>query len=512
MDSDYLINTPGPPSGGYGAAKEAFESLAYFHQNPYPRYSFGAAQWPAVKGAHPTPLPYARILVDEGAEFLFSGGPPTFAVTDAPEADALLTRIVRDNGLNARYVALATRAAHFGTVAAKFSFDPNSTIRPVRIAFLSVPDECRVWVDPHDQSHILMVRIQYPYRDPSTGEWLYFREEWTEDFEISYRPKPAGDASLPGPMALPGHEDGFGDGEGFEIAAQVPNLMGVIPVGIIRNRAQEGTPLGLGDLWGSFRLMDRIALTLHGEDRANQMHSDPTTVALNAELAGGGLIPGETVTVKNTDPNGPPADVKLLEPTGAAREYSHRSLDKWEELLYKQVGLSRVDPAAIGNKGNLTRLALMTSYARTVATSDRKRTLWGEAGLAPFFRSLLTGLANLGGVPQLQNLPADLDVTCAWPDYFAPTDQDISDQSDRAISQVTAGILPRPRAAERVALAEGVPPEEIDALLAELAEEDAAKAKADKDALTLTVSDAPTDDGEQYAELGDASGINNMTA
>ena len=69
---------------------------------------------------------------------------------------------------------------------------PAQAGAPVRISFLTVPEECRVWMDPHDQQRVLMARVQYPYREAQTGRWHYFREEWTADTWVTYRPKPAG--------------------------------------------------------------------------------------------------------------------------------------------------------------------------------------------------------------------------------------------------------------------------------------------------------------------------------
>ncbi len=502
------------------AWQEVLESLAYANGDPYPRFAFGSAQWPADKGPRPTPLPYAKILIEEGAEFLFRGGPPQFTVGDDSKAEGFLAALLRRNKVAARYIPLAVHLGNQGTIAAKFAFLPGHPQGPVRFSFLSVPQECRVWVDPHDREQVLMARIQYPYRSAADGNWYFFREEWTADFHVSYAPKLAGDASVQSPMLLSGYLDTLGDAGDWQIEDEKPNPFGLVPVTLIRNKQVEGSPLGAGDCWGLFRLMDRIALTMHGEDRSNQMHSDPTTVAINAELESGALAVGETLSVRNTNPDGPAADLKLLEPTGAARQFSHMTIDKWEDLLYKSAGLSRVDPATIGNKGNLTRLALMTAYARTIATSDRKRISWGQGGLAVFLGNVLLALNRMGGVPECRNVTEDTLVETSWGDYFDPTSTDISEVSVRTIDQAKAGLLPKPRAAERLALAEGVPASEINGLKAEIENapdpiENAPDPKPPREPLADNGAneDGPGEAGaDTQGEFDDVNGANSFTS
>ncbi len=514
IEGEDLIGTTAPPTGGYLHALEAFKSQDYANGVPYPAWAFGLLQWPADKGPLPTCLPYAKILVSESADFVFQGGPSQFSVPDDADADHFLQDVIRWNGLSSRYNDLARQNGHVGTMAAKFSYDAGAK-KPVHVTFLSCPEECRVWMDPHDSQRILMARVQYPYRG-ADGRWWYHREEWTDSLWVTYQPLFAGAASVTNAAFLPGYSQVLGDGEGWTEDERQPNFFGTIPITLIKNRSVQGSPLGVGDCWGAFHLMDRIALTLHGEDRSNQKHSEPIQVLKNADVNNDGpILPNEPLSIKNNQKDGPQADFALVEPTGAAREYSYRSIDKWEELLYKAAGLSLVDPATLTNKGNMTRLALMTAYARTVATSDLKRTSYGEAGLCVFFATLLAGLKNCGAFPQLRGYDEDSEVTCQWPDYFAATDDDLSNLTDRTINQVDAGVLPKPRAAKRLATAEGIPASEHDDLLAEIDAEDADKRKREDDARQERFSrlkaaqpegTGAEGNGESAGELADLSG------
>jgi hypothetical protein len=269
--------------------------------------------------------------------------------------------------------------------------------------------------------------------------------------------------------SLPNYATQLGDVEGWEVEQQVENPYGCIPITIIKNRPQKGNPYGVGDCWSAFKLMDRIALTLHGEDTANQLHSSPVTVVSNAVLDNEGPPqPGEVVSITNDRKDGAPADYKLVEPTGAAREYSHRSMDRWEELLYKMVGLSRVDPAEVTNKGNMTALAFAMTYGRSISTSDMKRKSWGQSGLCKFFANVLRAAANLRLNKAVAPFQDGATVSVDWPAYFQATDEDLGTLTDRTSAQIAGGLLTPDRGIERVALAEKIPTHEIKAMITQL--------------------------------------------
>ncbi len=473
MDPNALIGTRAPaPLQGW-MLEQSERSWDYFWSRQYPRHAFGPQQWPAERGPIPTALPYVNSLVTEGAEFIFRNGCPAFSVPKEQregleEVDAYLHRVIRRNCLAEQWVALAESAGNQGALAVKFSVDLDDPKRPVRISFLDVPQECRVWFDPHDCNRILMARIQYPFRDPETGEWRYFREEWTEDLWARYVPRYAGPREVAAAQYLPGYSVHLGDEGEWELQSLESNPFGLVPVEVIRNRRAKGNPLGVGDCWGVFSLIDRIALALHGEDRASQLHSEPTPVVTNADLDDlGPRVIGEPWVLTNEDPS-KEVQAQLLEPRGTAREYSHRLIDKWEDLLWARVGYSRVKTESVTNKGNMTALAFSMTFARSISSSDRKRELWGNSGMVPFFRKLLLGVSRLGGVKELLQVTEDLELSCEWPPYFEPSPDDVKAITDRTVSQVGAGLLPRARGAERVARAEKVPEHEIPTLLEEL--------------------------------------------
>lgn len=518
MIGDDLLNTRIPAPMQMVMALSSWQSWDYYHSIPYPAHAFGPQQWASERGPFPTALPYVETLVRELAEFTFRNGAPTFSVPDDPDADALLQLIIRQNGLSNTWISNAEANGNQGALAVKFSVDLNDKRCPIPINFLSIPQECRIWVDPHDSDHILMARIQYPYRE-ADGKWYYFREEWTEDTWQQYEPREGGSASISSAAGLPGYANNLGDGDDsaeWHPLAPQPNTFGLVPVGIIRNRRTKGNPFGEGDCWHILRLIDRLALTMHGEDRANQFHSEPTVVALNAEIDNRGqLLPGEPLSARNLDsdgqpmPNGDKADVKLLEPSGAARKWTHEDIDKWEDWIYKAVGVSRVNPTDITNKGNMTELALRIAYGRTISSADRKRELWGNSGMAPFFANLLVALKRMGGIPEVANVPDDVQVSCEWPNYFEPTPQDVDTITNRTIKQQDNGLATPDMAAERVAIAEKVPKNEIPQLLKDLQAHRETMRQQKLADQQISTGDSS---GSGIGDLAAASGANNFTS
>jgi hypothetical protein len=474
-NSENLINCATPAPYQYEMSQLGRESTDYYFGRPYPKWAFGPAQWPREKGPTPTPMPLTQILVDTGAQFLIRGGAPRISVAEDPKADELLQAVITSNRLQQQFTDLAVGAALCGSMAIKFSVDLEDSRRPVRITLLSVPDQARFWFDPHDSQKILMARIQYPYRDNETGNWMLFREEWTDASYVSYKPKFAASANTVDYFASADWSRNLGDDGNFEVDKMEPNVYGLIPISLIRNKTVKGNPLGLGDCWTVFRLIDRISLTMHGEDKQNQIHSEAKIALLDARLENEGpLQPGEPLELIS-DGDGRRADIKLVEPSGAAREWAQNDVRMWTQLLYHAVGLSLVDSETVSNKGNLTALAFTLLYDRSIATSNHKRENFGAAGLAPFFSNMLLGLNRLGGIKEVAAVTDETAVNVEWPDYFQPTASDLADTTSRTINQVNAGLLPHSMGAERLAISEKIPPSVIDELLVEV--------KADHDKL-----------------------------
>ncbi|MBW3622706.1 MAG: hypothetical protein KY468_04775 [Armatimonadetes bacterium] len=501
IDPYTLIGTQAPAPLQRWMFEQSWRSHDYANGIPYPTHAFHGAQWPKNKGPQPTPIPVLANILTSGSNFLFRGGPPAFSVPSEEnaklaDADAWLQGMIKANRLGELWHSLAHACGNQGALAAKFSVDMNDAHRPVRICFLDVPQECRVWFDPHDTQRMIFARIQYPYRDPATGDWYYYREEWTDDHYATYEPlRAAGRDEAEFAYALPHYKETLGDGVGWNLRDLEDNPFGLIPITLIRNRRVKGNPLGEGDLWGWFKLVDRLALTLHDSDRWNQKNAEPNVAIVNAKMEDPDpIIPGEPIEVWNEDPK-KEADVKLLEASGAAREWVSWYAEKMEKFAWEKAGYSYIDLAQIANKGAWTKLAFEVTYGLTIATTDRKRELWGNSGLCVFFRTILQGLANLGGVPELSGVDEATEVSAEWPPYFSPTDEDRQSVTSRTVEQIQSGVLTLDRGTERIARIEGMPAHEIPTLLKELKAEREAMER-DADAAESKPAEAP-EDGEK---------------
>jgi len=501
-----LINTKMPAPRQTEMLMSGLASADYYYGRPYPRHAFGPHQWPPDKGPIPTALPYVGSIIDEGAEFVFKNGSPTFSVAGDDTSTEFLQEVIAANNLDAQWVSLAQHAANQGAIAVKFSYDESKPC-PIRITFLDIPTECRVWIDPHDATNMLMARVQYPFRSTEDGDWYYFREEWTDDEYVTYRPLLAGAGSVSDPMMLPGYLDHLGDEGEWEIDQREPNPLGLIPITVIRNRVIKGNPLGEGDCWRVLRIVDRLALTMHGEDSANQLHSKPVTAFINAIPDNvGPLAPGEPMSVMQAEGSSGQPDVKMLTWDGSAREYTHKDIDKWEQLLYKAVGLSLVDPESVSNKGSLSEQVLRLLYQRTIATTDHKREMWGNSGMCVFLRNILLGLSRITADRRLAAISESTVVDCVWPDYFEPTDSDLSTTTDRTVSQVDNDLLTHEKAIERIGKAEKLSNEEIKLMKSVLLSQKKAKM------LAMLPQNGQSTDLSEVADVESASSYNNFTS
>lgn len=511
MEPNDLINTRAPSPRQYEMARQSWQSWDYYNCVAYPAHAFGPKQWPRDKGPFPTCLPYVQTLVSEGADFIFRNGGPVFSVTDNPEATDFINKVLRQNRMSENWVPLAEANGNQGALAVKWSINQDNLSCPIQLSFLYIPQECRVWIDPHDTTRVLMGRIQYPYRNLDDNKWYYYREEWTESLFVRYKPKSAAVADVREAMQIPGYSQHMGDEGEWTIDYTESNPYGIVPITVIRNKKVVGNPMGVGDCWNVFRVVDRIALTMHGEDRANQMHSEPAIAFKNADIENEGpLQPGEHFFIRNEDPE-VEADVELLEPRGIARMQTHWTIEKWEKILWDSVGLSRIDPVAVTNKGNMTALAFAMTYAKTISTSDKKRNLWGESGMCVLLRSLLIGLNRYGGFKELAKVDEDVDVTCEWPLYFEQTDEDKQKLTNRTTDQVNNGFLPQEHAIRRIALSEKVPAKDIDGIIDKL--RSTAKSGKSKDPDDDSISgQLPAVGIGETASLQHSSGVNNFTA
>ena len=470
-----LINTVIPPANLPVVVQYSSEARAYHRLNPYPFWAFKDWLIPD-RGVLPRCLPMAQEIVRRGALWLF-GKPITLTMPGNPKLAEVFAKAWVQNRMPSRLRAIAEDAALDGGVVLKFSVDETNKRRKIRFQSLSVASECRLWFHPHDRDQMLMARVQYPYLDPLTGNQMWYREEWTDAEVVHYEPL------NPGQDKKQGFNPDTSDQ--WQILSKTENPFGLIPMHLCRN-IEDDDAWGAGDMWSLrienfiYRVFDRVNLTTHLMERSNQFDSQTNPIFLDVEPeddedAERPLDPGQPYFLKSTNSGGDGGSQGkvMFAPTGnGLRPMMSDYVDRLTKAIRDAVSSVSVDTADITNKGNLTVAVLKTIYQPQIEITEEKKKSMGTDGIAAFL-----GLAAQG----LQNAGIDLDVIAdnedsyhveiGWSDYFEATDDEKADRTDRTITQVGAGLLPKGRAVKRVASMEGI--HDIEALEKEIAAEPA---------------------------------------
>lgn len=470
-----LINTKFFPPYFTTIRQLALEAQAYHMMRPYPYWQF--ADWKVEdRGVLPRCLPLANYIVTKSAKWLF-GKPVEIHVKEADKYEKFIRQAWQENRMPTDMVAAAERGGTDGGVVLKWSYDEKSLVCPLRFQILSVVNECRLFYDPHDRNDLLMARIQYPITNPKDGEMYLYREEWTDEYEVHYKPQRMTTSNImrggnyPSPIGqvpvIYGTKQEPDLYDRWDITSQTPNKFGLIPLHHIRN-AEALMTYGKGDLWtdltgGMFRILDRINLTYTGMDRSNQLYSEPTIVFIDAKLGtditNRTIQPGSNANIKSDEGMGPTggkqAQAILLESDGGMREHVRTYARDLYQYLLDKVGAVMVDTSEVGNKGNLTRAVLEQLYAPLIETTDQKRRTYGDDGIAVFLERVACGLKNIGakmaGVESIDPAKHETyDVQLRWSEYFPLDDDGKMVRFTRVSQEADAGYLPSETAIEAV--------------------------------------------------------------
>jgi hypothetical protein len=504
-----LIGVRAEPVGFSIISYRAMEAQAYHSLNPYPWWHF--TEWKTDEwGPYPKAMPFGKSCVIRSARWLF-GKPIKIKCADNPDLEKLFTDAWEQNRMRARMRAAAERAGQQGGTVLKFSYDGTDKERKLRFQVLSPIDECKLYYDAHDRECLLMARVQYPYRDQITQKWMFYREEWTDAEFVRYKPVSAtmvqqrvSKFTYPAMMAmvLEGADSVNADEyAGWQIESREPNPFGLIPLQPIRNIDIDET-FGIGDMWGLFRVWDRVNLTYHSMDRSNQFDSEPNLIYLDVEVnqqdADHRLAPGEAMSLKSElDDDGKPkstAEVKMLEAKGSLRP----AMMEYAKDLRKQILVAasqvEIDQAEFSNKGNLTQAVLVQMYQLLIELTEEKRENYGANGICLFLEKCAIGLKNLTASPTVGKIPETAavnpdktetyDIQIDWPKYFQLTEDELAAAVGRTQEEEIGGYLTHDRAVARIAKLEGV--EDVEALQQELEEEAAEQAKRASATLTAT--------------------------
>lgn len=479
-----LIGTTFKPANFEGMVLQAKEAFAYHQLAPYPVFAF--QDWKTEeRGPLPKCLPIAKKIVTKSARWLF-GKPIQIKCPENEKLETYFEKAWQKNRMYTRMVAAATKAGYEGGVVLKFSFDETAAT-PLAFDVLSAVDQTRLYFDPHDKDTLIMARVQYPYYDGATGKWYFFREDWTAEEVVSYKPVEAKQPHSSTPYAPWTVADGSVRGSDpdshgkWEIDSTKKNGFGVIPMVLVRN-IESDWACGEGDCWNLFRILDRINLTYHQMDKSNQLDSDPTKVFIDASVASDDidrpLPPGGNIDIKSEEGEGKKADVKLLEPAGHMRPHVHEYARDLRGMLISAASSVELRQEDITNKGNLTSAVLSLIHAPLIEITNEKRKTYGEDGICKFLELCAVGLSNLKakGFPSVDVKNEDsYNVDIVWAPYFELTPDEKAAEIERVQAETTAGFINHERAVTMVAKTEGIT--DVKALLEEA---EAAKAEAEE--------------------------------
>ena len=495
-----LIGVKGLPSGLGVIIEQAREARAYNGLNPYPLYHY--RDWKTEdRGPLPRCLPLAKSIVNRGAKWLFGRSP---ALTSAnADFEKLLHKAWKSEKMPARLVAMARCAAVESGIFLKFSYDEDRKPQPLTIQTLSMVDEVRLFVDPHDCESVLMCRIQYRYYDATQGASIWYREEWTAEEEVHYAP--IADTLL-GAGRFKGDPDAY---DSWVQTSRLSNPLGVIPGAAVKNFETDDI-YGAGDCWDLYRVIDRINLTYHLMDRSNQFDSTQTSIFLDMELEDADiskpLAPGQGVVAKSDD--GEDGEQKRqgkvieIAPRGSLRPAMMDYAKDLKQQVLEAAGSVQIDQSAVSNKGNLTTAVLQQLYQPQIESTEEKRKSWAD-GLGRFFNAVAVGLSNLGVLAINEADDESYAVDIHWPSYFEMSQDEKSAFVTRIKLEETAGYITHERAIELIAQVEGIV--DVVALIKELK---ACEAQRLADQAAAAV-DTPEDPAIK-AEEQDATGLKRL--
>jgi len=382
-------------------------------------------------------------------------------------------------------VSGAENGANEGGIVLKWAYDERRTT-PLAFQVLSPIENSRLYFDPHDRDKLLMLRVQYPYYDPVEGKYFFYREEWTDNECVIYNPVQAVLAQqyhrelLVGTQWLTVSQKDPDEYQEWTPKETLPNKFKVIPSWPIVNLETNST-WGAGDLWGVFRIVDRVNLAYHLMDRSNQFDSEPTPVyidlqadkdALDAPIAPGRGVSLKTDKSIEDDPTRQ-GKVDLIEPAGKLRAAMTEYVKDLRKMILDAVGSVEVHQSEITNKGNLTQAVLTQLHGPLVETTEEKRKTYGDQGIARFLENCILGLSRLGlkgKIPGLEKVkeanPETYSVRLRWPDFFDLGEIEKLTRVERLALEEEAGYLTHERAVRMVASSELI--EDVDKLVEEM--------------------------------------------
>lgn len=468
MTGNDLINTTALPPGLREARTMARRAKAYHMLRPYPYVSFQT--WKEEdRGPLPICRPFVRNIVQKAADWLFLK-PVHFKVEEDKAMTDLVNKTWSDNCMGSRSIEAALLGGLSGSVDLKWSTPEQDK---VSIEILDPTEQTRLYYDQQDQTKLLMARIQVCVFDFSQKKWVWKREDWTDQYWVTYEPQTCSVAEGGSPYA----KCDEADKAVFIIKDKVKNPFGIIPVWRIRNQASSDE-WGYGDLWPYFQVVDQINFQRNLGHKANQKRVDPKVAYIDLEQPANDAPdmsdnPGTVEVYESSSEK--EGKIQVIEGThDILAEISEFAAELKRELL-NAVGSVDFSPEDITNKGNYTTAVVKQLYAPIIESTTRKRGLYGEDGLSVFFERMSKGcsFAKVKGWKEVE------DVQTIWPQVVEMTEDEKTVARNRQALNVQDAFTTHERATRELAVQDGVV--DVDELLEET-EAQKAENEASKDA------------------------------
>ena len=472
MNGNDLLNTKSLPPLYREVQKRAYEARAYHQNNPYPFFAF--SDWRSEsRGPLPKCLPDWKGMVRKSASWLF-GKAPQIVIPDHPEIEDLIRQAWRKSRMKTKMWAAAEQAGQDGGIFLMYAFDSTKAV-PLTFTIYNLVDHCMLYFDGDE---LIMARITVPKQDNKTGQWFWHREEWTDQFWVTYKPVPCSNidklrpyAPMPQPTADKWIEE-----------SRVPNGFGVIPGHQIKN-IENLSEVGVGDLWDCFRIIDRVNLTFHLMDKSNQLDSDPNKwfldVIADQDNLERPLAPQENLVMTSAD--GKEGKVGMFEASGNLRPHMMEYAREIHHKIQHAVGIVMPNAADVTNKGQLTQGVMYQLYAPLIELTEGKRQMYGEDGICKFLEVCIKGLKNLN-LRYFSAAKDDIAVELRWQPYFDQPNDDKATEISNLVAMEEAGYISHEDAVKDVALMQGA--EDVDQYVKE-ADESFEKRKAENQAQQL---------------------------
>lgn len=403
------------------------------------------------------------------------------AKVENPDTVASLAAIVKDCSLNEVMIDAATRGS-VGSVAIQMRvLNSRLFFKVLPTQFLTptwqddAPDTLTLVTEKYKTKGKALFDLDYPISPDDFAADFWFQRTWDSNAENWFDPWPVIPKKLDYVPVI-------------DAKRSKSHTLGFVPIVWIKNLP------GGDDIDGActFKLaIDtniEIDYLLSQGGRSLKYNLDPTMMIKEPTMGAGGTLVkggGNAIVV------GPDGDAKMLEMTGG-------SIDALLEFvrLARQVGLESIH----GNKADADKIAAAQSgramelmNQALIWLADKLRISYGEKGLLSLYKMIAkasqkTGLKDSNG-KDIAPISTDEPLALKWPNWYAPTFTDKTNEASTLSSLTTSGILSKETATESIADQYDI--EDVPAELAKIAIEQKAAADA---AVALAVATKPVPD------------------